>query len=60
MGSISVGIERTRITHMVAIDEVGKVIVRYGLVLVLVWIGGMKFTGYEAMAFSLWSRTVPW
>src|SRR6516165_10301859 len=52
MGSISVGIERTRTTHMVAIDEVGKVIVRYGLVLVLVWIGGMKFTAYEAMGIQ--------
>src|SRR6516165_6687018 len=52
MGSISVGIERTRTTHMVAIDEVGKVIVRWGLVVVMVWIGGMKFTAYEAMGIQ--------
>jgi uncharacterized membrane protein YkgB len=52
MGSISVGIERTGTTLIVAIDEVGKAIVRYGLVLVLVWIGGMKFTAYEAMGIQ--------
>jgi hypothetical protein len=44
MGSTSVGIEQTRTTLVVAIDEVGKGIVSYGLVLVLVWIDGMKFT----------------
>jgi reactive chlorine resistance protein C len=52
MGSISVGIQQTRTTLVVAIDEVGKGIVRYGLVLVLVWIGGMKFTAYEAMGIQ--------
>jgi len=52
MGSISVGAQRARTTLVVAIDEVGKVIVRYGLVLVLVWIGGMKFTAYEAMGIQ--------
>src|SRR5215469_8117796 len=52
MGSISVGAQRARTTLVVAIDEVGKVIVRYGLVLVLVWIGGMKFTAYEAIGIQ--------
>ena len=52
MGSISVGIEQTWTTLVVAIDEVGKEIVRYGLVLILVWIGGMKFTAYEAMGIQ--------
>jgi uncharacterized membrane protein YkgB len=28
--------------------SLGKALVRYGLVLVLVWIGAMKFTAYEA------------
>ena len=30
------------------IETVGRHSVRYGLVLVLLWIGGMKFTAYEA------------
>src|SRR5262250_3443489 len=54
MGAISIGIEnvRTKIERVVAIDEAGKVIVRYGLVLILVWTGGMKFTAYEAMGIQ--------
>jgi uncharacterized membrane protein YkgB len=31
-----------------AIEKVGVAMVRYGLVIVLLWIGGMKFTAYEA------------
>lgn len=34
------------------IDEVGKAVVRWGLVIVLTWIGAMKFTGYEAMGIQ--------
>ena len=34
------------------IDEVGKTVVRWGLVIVLTWIGAMKFTGYEAMGIQ--------
>lgn len=34
------------------IDAVGRHSVRYGLVLVLLWIGGMKFTAYEAAGIS--------
>ncbi len=30
----------------------GPVVMRYGLVLVLLWIGGMKFTAYEAEGIS--------
>src|ERR671939_1840561 len=30
------------------LQSAGKALVRYGLVLVLVWIGAMKFTAYEA------------
>ena len=54
MGAISIGIEnvRTKIERVVAIDEAGKTIVRWGLVVVLVWIGGMKFTAYEAMGIQ--------
>ncbi len=30
------------------IENIGGIIIRYGLVLILLWIGGMKFTAYEA------------
>lgn len=29
-------------------EELGRFLIRYGLVLVLGWIGAMKFTAYEA------------
>ena len=60
MSSISIGIVRLRTTveRVVAIEDVGKEIVRWGLVVVLAWIGGMKFTAYEAMGIQHWSRTV--
>ncbi len=34
------------------IESIGGLIIRYGLVLVLLWIGGMKFTAYEARALE--------
>ena len=34
------------------VEAVGRHCVRYGLVLVLLWIGGMKFTAYEAEGIS--------
>jgi uncharacterized membrane protein YkgB len=34
------------------VEALGAFTVRYGLVLVLVWIGGMKFTAYEAEGIS--------
>ena len=54
MSSISIGIMHTRTTlaRVVAIEDVGKAIVRWGLVLVLGWIGAMKFTAYEAMGIQ--------
>jgi reactive chlorine resistance protein C len=39
---------RTAVETGARIERVGHHILRYGLVLVLVWIGGMKFTTYEA------------
>jgi len=33
-------------------EAIGQNSIRYGLVLVLVWIGGMKFTAYEANGIS--------
>lgn len=35
-----------------SIEAAGRHTVRYGLVLVLLWIGGMKFTAYEAEGIS--------
>ena len=54
MSSISIGVVRLRTTveRVVAIENVGKEIVRWGLVVVLAWIGGMKFTAYEAMGIQ--------
>jgi uncharacterized membrane protein YkgB len=34
------------------LQAAGRLIVRYGLVLILLWIGAMKFTGYEAMGIE--------
>lgn len=35
-----------------SIEAFGRHVIRYGLVLVLLWIGAMKFTAYEAEAIS--------
>lgn len=40
------------VTAAQTVEAVGRQSVRYGLVLVLVWIGGMKFTAYEAEGIS--------
>lgn len=42
----------SRSTLAGSIEAVGRHSTRYGLVLVLVWIGGMKFTAYEAEGIS--------
>ena len=42
----------TRSTWAERIEAVGRHSARYGLVLVLLWIGGMKFTAYEAAGIS--------
>ena len=54
MTSISIGFARARteVERVMAIEDVGKTIVRWGVVLVLSWIGGMKFTAYEAMGIQ--------
>jgi uncharacterized membrane protein YkgB len=54
MSSTSIGIVRVRTTveRVVAIEDAGKQIVRWGLIVVLAWIGGMKFTAYEAMGIQ--------
>jgi uncharacterized membrane protein YkgB len=54
MGSISIGIVRARtaVERDATIEDVGKAILRWGLVLVVGWIGAMKFTAYEAMGIQ--------
>ena len=54
MSSVSIGVARVRTAteQVVAIEDLGKQIVRGGLIVVLVWIGAMKFTAYEAMGIQ--------
>lgn len=54
MISVSIGFARARteVERVIAMEDVGKTIVRWGVVLVLSWIGGMKFTAYEAMGIQ--------
>ena len=54
MSSMSIGMVRVRtsVERVGAIEDAGKQIVRWGLVVVLVWIGAMKFTAYEAMGIQ--------
>lgn len=40
-------------------EAVGQHSIRYGLVLVLLWIGGMKFTAYEAEGISVFVAHSP-
>ncbi|MBA4015716.1 MAG: hypothetical protein C0483_00865 [Pirellula sp.] len=41
------------------IETAGRHFVRYGLVVVLAWIGGMKFTAYEAEGISTFVANSP-
>ena len=41
------------------IQRVGDLVIRYGLVLVLGWIGAMKFTAYEAAGIKALVETSP-
>src|SRR5215510_14836287 len=50
--SIDVVHARTPLERLPVIEDAGKAIVRWGLVLVLAWIGAMKFTAYEAMGIQ--------
>lgn len=54
MSSISIRIAHveTTVAGVVAIEDAGRQIVRWGLIVVLAWIGGMKFTAYEAMGIQ--------
>lgn len=53
MSSISIAVASIRtVAEPVTIEDVGREIVRWGLIVVLTWIGAMKFTGYEAMGIQ--------
>lgn len=57
MESIAIATPRTIRARSVAewaaaVDDVGKGMLRWGLVLVIGWIGAMKFTAYEAMGIQ--------
>ena len=41
------------------IQKTGELVIRYGLVLVLAWIGAMKFTAYEAAGIKTLVETSP-
>src|SRR5882672_4347031 len=42
-----------------AIKKLGEFLIRYGLVMVLGWIGAMKFTAYEAAGIKALVETSP-
>ena len=44
--------EVPRLSWAARVEALGRYSVRYGIVLVLLWIGGMKFTAYEAAEIS--------
>jgi reactive chlorine resistance protein C len=53
MSSTSIGVASVQTTvEPVTIEAVGREIVRWGLIVVLAWIGAMKFTAYEAMGIQ--------
>ena len=53
MSSTSIAIASIRtVAEPVTIEDIGREIVRWGLIVVLTWIGAMKFTAYEAMGIQ--------
>lgn len=50
--SMELSVARSTVERVVDVENLGQAIVRWGLVLVLVWIGAMKFTAYEAMGIQ--------
>src|SRR5262249_50620384 len=46
-------------TMSVRVEAVGRELARYGLVIVVGWIGLMKFTSYEAQGISLYVVNSP-
>jgi reactive chlorine resistance protein C len=56
--SLAVGIKSER-SIADRLQQAGEYVLRYGLVLVLAWIGAMKFTGYEAKGIEPLVATSP-
>jgi uncharacterized membrane protein YkgB len=54
MSSVTIGIihARSAIERIIDLEDIGRSIVRWGLIIVLAWIGAMKFTAYEAMGIQ--------
>jgi len=40
------------VEHISSLEDIGGKVLRYGLVMVLVWIGALKFAEYEAMGIK--------
>ena len=40
------------VEHRSSLEDIGGTVLRYGLVMVLVWIGALKFAEYEAMGIK--------
>jgi reactive chlorine resistance protein C len=51
-GPLARRVASLQVTGARTLEAVGRHTLRYGLVLVLLWIGGMKFTAYEAEGIS--------
>ncbi len=49
----------TMTKQALSVQKLGELIIRYGLVLVLGWIGAMKFTAYEAAGIKALIETSP-
>ena len=52
-------VEIDRANEKLAVQKLGEFLIRYGLVLVLGWIGAMKFTAYEAAGIKSLIETSP-
>lgn len=42
----------TTTDYSAKLEKIGAFIIRYGLVIILLWVGSLKFTTYEAMAIQ--------
>jgi len=50
--------ETTANTTGFKLKNIGEIIIRYGLVVILIWVGALKFTTYEAEGIKPSSKTV--
>ncbi len=50
---------RAHFTTGATVQAIGALVLRYGLVIVIAWIGAMKFTGYEARGIQPLVTTSP-